>query len=213
MRTSLVLGALAVFGGPSLAAAEPLTFSGGVTATSNYLTDGGSDSGNRPAIQPFFEISKNGFYGGLWASNIKYDEGDRAELDVYAGYRGETAAGLEYDLTYTQYFYDKTHDFSSEIGAAFDVPLSDAFSVGAELTFDLGEITFGQVVSAEYAVTDALTIYADAGRADPEAGFYWDSGVTYDFNDQASLGFQYQDSVTEGRFAAVSFTYAFGNAD
>ncbi len=67
---------------PSLAAAGDLTFSGGVTATSNSLSDGASDSGGKPALQPFFEISKNGLYGGVWASNIKDADGNTVALDL-----------------------------------------------------------------------------------------------------------------------------------
>lgn len=73
---------------PSTVRAERLSFGGGVTVTSDSLVDGLSESGNSPAIQPYLEIAKDGFYAGLWATNLKDDAGNRAELDLTLGVPG-----------------------------------------------------------------------------------------------------------------------------
>jgi hypothetical protein len=124
MKTLVVSTAMIALLLPTTVLAEDLSFGGGVTVTSNSLSDGLSETGNSPAIQPYFELNKNGFYAGVWATNLKDDVGNRAELDLFLGYRGETAAGIGYDLGYTQHFYDKTHAASSELAVSLGVPVT-----------------------------------------------------------------------------------------
>ena len=85
MKTLVVSTAMIALLLPSTELAEDLSFSGGVTVTSNSLSDGLSETGNSPAIQPYFELAKNGFYAGVWATNFKDDVGNRAELDLSLG--------------------------------------------------------------------------------------------------------------------------------
>ena len=134
MKTLVAATSLIAFLLPSAVFAENLSFSGGVTVTSNYLSDGLSETGNGPAIQPYFEVTKNGFYAGAWATNLKDEAGNRAELDLSLGYRGATAAGIEYDLGYTQYFYDKTHAASSELALSLGAPVTDRLMVTGEVS-------------------------------------------------------------------------------
>ncbi len=71
------------------ASAQGYTFSWGGTVTSNYISRGVTQTQNRPAFQPWVEVESNGFYGGLWASNVRFGGGDsdRVEVDIYGGYR------------------------------------------------------------------------------------------------------------------------------
>ena len=197
---------------PSAVLAEDLSFGGGVTVTSNSLSDGLSETGNSPAIQPYFELSKNGFYAGAWATNLKDDLGNRAELDLTLGYRGETAAGLGYDLGYTQHFYDKTHAASSELALALGVPVNDQLTVSGEVSYDLAEKTFGESLGAEFELANAWTLHADVGRADPSASVNWGAGVSYGIADRTTVDFQVQDTATTSPLPALSLTYAFGAA-
>ena len=197
---------------PGIAAAEALTFGGGVSVTTNALSDGLSDTANGPAIQPFFEIGKNGVYAGVWASNLKDANDNRAELDLYGGYRGETAAGLTYDLGYTQQFYDKTHDLAAELAVSMGVPVTEQLTVTGEVSYDLAEKTFGQNIGAEYTPADAWTLHAAVGRTDPAAGVNWGAGVTYALDDRTGLDLQFQKTATTKALVALTMTYAFGDA-
>ncbi|WP_426036623.1 TorF family putative porin [Cypionkella sp. TWP1-2-1b2] len=197
---------------PSTVLAEDLSFGGGVTVTSNYLSDGLSETGNSPAIQPYFELTKNGFYAGVWATNLKDDVGNRAELDLALGYRCEIGAGLVYDLGYTQHFYDKTHAASSELAVSLGVPVSDRLSVSGEVSYDLAEKTFGESLGAEFVLADAWTLHADVGRADPSASVNWGAGVGYALDDRITLDFQVQDTASTSPLVALSVNYPFGDA-
>jgi uncharacterized protein (TIGR02001 family) len=213
MKTVVALSVIAAGLLPTAAAAEGLTFGGGISVTSNSLSDGLSDTTNGPAIQPFFEIGKNGFYAGVWASNLKDADDNRAELDIYGGYRGETAAGLAYDLGYTQQFYDKTRDFAAEFAVSLGVPVTDYLTVTGEVSYDLAEKTFGQNIGAEFTPAEAWTLHAAVGRADPEASVNWGAGVTYAFDDRTGLDLQYQDTETTKGLVALTLTYAIGDVE
>ncbi|OYW58374.1 MAG: hypothetical protein B7Z31_07855 [Rhodobacterales bacterium 12-65-15] len=196
---------------PSTVRAERLSFGGGVTVTSDSLVDGLSESGNSPAIQPYLEIAKDGFYAGLWATNLKDDAGNRAELDLTLGYRGETGSGIEYDLGYTQSFYDKTNAASSELALSLGAPVTDRLSVSGEVSYDLSEKTFGESLGAEFALTDAWTVYADFGRADPSSSVNWGAGVAYAIDDRTSVDLAIQDTTSTTPLVALSLTYAVGD--
>ena len=210
MKTLLATFAIIALPLPAAVHAEDLSFGAGVTVASNYLTDGLSETGNGPAIQPYFELSKNRFYAGVWATNLTDDAGNRAELDLTLGYRGETAAGIGYDLGYTQFFYDKTHAASSELAVSVGIPVNDRLTIAGDVSYDLVEKTFGESLGAEFALADAWTLRADVGRADPSSSVNWGAGIGYGIDDRTILDFQVQDTLTTNPLAAIAVTYAFG---
>jgi uncharacterized protein (TIGR02001 family) len=211
MKTLLPTALLIWLLAPSAVLADPLSFSGDVTLTSNYLDDGLSQTSNNPAIQPYFEIGKEGFYAGLWATNLQDEDGNRAEADLSFGYRGEVGDGIGYDVSYTQYFYDNTPGASSELGVVVDVPVTDKLTVSGEVYFDFPDNTFGETLSAEFAVTDAWTLHADVARADPLSSVNWGAGVGYALDDRTTLDLQVQDTASTSPLVALSLDYAFGD--
>jgi uncharacterized protein (TIGR02001 family) len=209
MKPAIVAYALSLIVPGSISAAE-LSFGGGLTVTSNAISDGQSDTGGRPALQPFFEVSRGGYYGGVWASNLKDTDGNTAEVDLYGGYRGETAGGLAYDLGYTQHFYDKTHAFSAELATAVSYPVSDRLSVVGEVSYDLGEKTFGENLGAEFGLADHWTVSATAGRADPSSSAFWGAAISYDLNESSNVALEFQDTRATRGLLALSLNYRFG---
>jgi uncharacterized protein (TIGR02001 family) len=192
------------------AMAGGLSFGGGVSATSNYLSDGVSESGNGAAVQPFFEVSKNRFYAGVFASNVKDADGNRAALDIYVGYRGETASGLGYDLGYTHHILDRTGAAAGEVSGALDYSLGRRLTLSGEVSYDLSEKIFGGSLGAEYLLSDVWTANAVIGQTDPDVGAFWGAGVAYKFSDRTRIDVQYQDTATTNGLAALTLTYAFG---
>lgn len=81
-----------------------------LTATSNYVARGMTQTNDKAAIFGEFITSYNGFFSGIWTSNIDF-EGLTAsrEFDIYAGY-GKNIAGFDTTLTYTKYVYPNTDD-------------------------------------------------------------------------------------------------------
>jgi len=106
---AMLLGAAAL---PAGAAEDdgdlvPGTFSANAGFISDYHCRGITQSDHEPAIQGGFDWSHDsGLYAGAWGSNVDFDDGDQAhlELDLYAGYAGEYQ-GVSYDIGIIYYAY------------------------------------------------------------------------------------------------------------
>ncbi len=192
------------------AAAEDLAFGGNIAITSDNLSDGLSESDNRPALLFDAEIGKNGFYAGMSAAQVKDDSGNHAALDLSVGYRAELASSLEYDIGVTQSIRNKTGKDGTEVYGALSYPVSDDLQLTAETSYDLNEKTFGGNLSAEYALADAWTVSATAGRTDPDSSPFWGVGVSYDITELTSVALDYQDTSSTSGLLALTLNYKFG---
>ena len=195
---------------PSLSWAEGLTFSGNIAVTSNSLSDGLSETDNHPALQFGAEMGNNGFYTGIFASQVRDDSNNRASLDVSVGYRAELAASLGYDFGITQSFRNQTGKDGTELYGSFSYPVSDHVTLTAEATYDVVEATFGGNLGAEYVPTDGWTVTAAVGKTDPSASAFWGLGVTHDLTPTTSVAFDYQDTATTDGVFALTLDYKFG---
>lgn len=103
---------LAAFATPVLAQeAEESAWAveGNVAAMTDFVWRGISQTDRGPALQGEIVISHtSGFYVGAWASNVDFAEpgdGINKEIDLYIGWAGELADGLELDLSATRAMY------------------------------------------------------------------------------------------------------------
>src|SRR5690606_13063599 len=147
LSTSALLIALAA---PSFVAAEGLTFSGGATLTSRYVSDGIRQS-NGLAFQPWIEGEVNGFYFGAWASNVsKTLLGQSSEIDLYLGYRNEVGQ-FSYDIGYAHYFYrGPKEDCCGEIILALGYAPVEPLNLGMELKYDPDAKVTNASLNGEY---------------------------------------------------------------
>lgn len=211
MKIILASSALIAAALPPVAFADGLSFGGNLGVTSNYISDGLSQSDGKPAIQPFFEISQNGFYGNVWASNIRDEDANTGALDLSAGYRGDAATGLSYDLGYTQHLFSKTHAYDADIDGALDYALTEQLTLSGELSYDLGANRLGEMLGAAFDLGSSWSINGDIGRTDPQAPLVVGLGVGYALNDKLNLDLRYEDTASTNRVAALTLNYAFGN--
>jgi len=142
MRTSITglsALALAMLATPAFAqdvegppeAESDITFTGGITAVSDYRFRGISLSGEDPAIQSTLNINhSSGFYAGVWASTLEYTPAyGEAEVDLYAGWTGEIASGTTLDAAVLYYLYPEGSGNS------------DYFEPYASISHTLGPVT------------------------------------------------------------------------
>lgn len=181
------------------AVASDLTFSWGVGLTSNYVSRGLTNSNDRPAIQPWVEIETNGFYAGLWASNVNFGPGDpdRAEIDLYGGYRF-SVSGLDLDIGYARYFYDRSGNCCGEFYLLGSVETGAAtlFS-GIYLDHSGGWSVSDIHAGASFAFNDQFSVSGAIGGA--EGGHrYGHLGVSYALNDNVELDLRAHRSRLEG---------------
>ena len=90
--------------------AQAASVEANVGFTSDYLWRGMTQNDEDSSFSGGIDVSYDGgFYAGTWVGDVKYD-GASYELDVYAGYAGESGS-LSYDVGYIQYMYpNKTTD-------------------------------------------------------------------------------------------------------
>lgn len=91
-----------------------------VTLTSNYLFNGITLTEHDPALQPTLDWSSgDGWYAGLWASNVKFSPGTDLEFDGTVGYWTQLTPDWLLDVGVAQYTY---HGSSSADSEAFNYP-------------------------------------------------------------------------------------------
>jgi uncharacterized protein (TIGR02001 family) len=138
-----------------------------------------------PAYSGGFDYShESGFYAGTWGSNVAFG-GAGLELDLYAGYAGETEGGFGYDIGYIQYAYPETDglNFSEMYGSMS----YEAFG----FTYYLGD-EFGDYYEFSYGVGPVSFSYGD----------YEDTGSNYLISYAFSLLGKYDASVSYSSFMA-----------
>lgn len=210
---------LSIFAGASFAAlvvvgaaaAQDVTVSGGVTATSNYVFRSVTFSDDGPAVQPYVEVEVNGFYAGIWGSNVDFGPGgtDDFEVDYYLGYRGETASGFSYDINYALFTFDDTGECCGEFNLVLGQPVSDKIDLSAVFAYDPEADALASGVGASYAFNDKWSVSGIVGRDQALSHNYWDLGVSYSVNDTTTLDLRYHDTSSTDSLlvAAVSFDF------
>jgi uncharacterized protein (TIGR02001 family) len=95
MRNLLVLGAIAAaaatpaFAQEAAAPASAVTVTGNVSLVTDYAWRNVSQSNQDMTVQGGFDVAVDGgFYAGLWASGVDFNDGDdtNLEVDLYGGY-------------------------------------------------------------------------------------------------------------------------------
>lgn len=212
MRPNILLAAgVAVLSAPAVAHAEDINIYGGVTLTSNYVFRGVTFSDDGPAVQPYLEAEWNGFYAGVWGSNVDFGPGttDDFEVDYYLGYRGETSGGFSYDINYALFTFDDTGECCGEFNLVLGVPVTDKVNLSAVFAYDPEAGALASGLGAAYAFNDTWSVSGTFGRDELLSHNYWDAGVSYALNDTTSIDLRYHDtSSTEALLvAAVSFDF------
>lgn len=188
-RAALAAAAVAL---AAPAFAQPLSFSGGLAITSNYMSRGITQSADRPALQFWGEVETHGLYAGLWASTVRLAP-DRLELDLSAGYRFSVGAAA-FDIGYTRFLYDNTGDCCGELHARFEIDAQPGAWFGSVAYDPSARQITDTHLGVRYDFADRFNASATVGRA---------PGVSYGI---LGLGYQLNDSV--GFEAAAHLTTA-----
>jgi uncharacterized protein (TIGR02001 family) len=197
MRRPLLLSTVALaLALPSLAAAQSVTLSFGASIVSEYEANGVRQS-NGVAFQPYVEAEINGFYAGIWASNVDpalLGAGNTFEYDLYAGYRNAVGA-FSYDIQYAHYFYNGSGACCGEaiLSLAYDV--TPQFNLGTRFAWDPNSGTVNSRLFGSYAVTDAFSLDARYGTISNGGHQYWTVGGSYALTEQVSLGLAYHGTT------------------
>ncbi len=202
-----------------------VALSGGTAMAQDFLVYGGAEleftyeefgpgTGTISYLSGYVELEKAGFYTGVWAQLA--DEDVLNEVDLYLGYRNETAAGLAYTAYYTRYFYPNDgEDGGGEFSLEFDAPLGDRFTASADFYYSPefeGVSALGSAyVAGAWTVTDALELSANYGVYEVDLASNeeeWDFGATYYVGDETGIDLRYYDGTEYlGSYLGLSLTW------
>lgn len=175
MKMMKTLVATAVLASSSAAMAE---ISGNVGLYSDYAFRGVSQTDEQIALQGGFDYAHDsGFYIGTWASNVNSDffndaQDPQLEVDVYAGFSGETAGGIGYDFGILHYDYpgadaadtDELYVSGSMAGFTLSLNYSDELSfVGSK------ESAYYIAAGYDYGLPQDVGLSLHVGLSDGDA--------------------------------------------
>ena len=114
---------------------------------SEYVFRGITQSNEDPAIQVGIDYAHepSGFYIGTWASSVEFNtgnaDGTQIETNLYGGFAGSFANGIDWDIGGLYYYYPEEGDDDGvgeqdyvevygSLGYAFDAPMEPSISAG-----------------------------------------------------------------------------------
>jgi uncharacterized protein (TIGR02001 family) len=173
--------------------------SGNISLTSDYVFRGISQTDEKPAIQGGFDYAhSSGAYAGVWASNVDFEDGDEAEIeiDLYGGLAG-TMGDLGWDLSALYYNYPGVADSS---GLKYDY-----WEVGPTLTYPVGPATASLLVlwSPNFFNETGKGLYTELGLSAPVGSF--EVGGTFGHQDiERNIKFGTPDYNNWGLYVSTS---------
>ena len=143
--------------------------SANVTFSSDYIWRGMTQT-DGPAMSGGFDFeSENGFYAGIWGSNVNFNDGAGSELDYYFGY-GFEVGNVGIDLGYVVFDYPQNNT-----GLDFEEIVIGLSLRDLGLTFALGQDSAPDYTEISYA-------FGDVGLSYGEYDDYGNNfGISYDF--------------------------------
>jgi uncharacterized protein (TIGR02001 family) len=197
-------------------ASEPwsqrVDFAWGAALTSNYISDGITQTDNGPAGQLYFEIESDLFYSGIWTSNVTLDD-DKQEVDLYAGIRMQTGK-VELDLAYFRYYYlEETGDCCGEWIGKADIAITDAFTLNTRADYDPQADAAQATIGATIALGEKLEFTAAIQQSFATEVADWNAGVTWSMTDTASLDLRYFESQIDDARLVATLAFEFSTAE
>lgn len=130
---SILLSSAVALSVSSNVQATEIGLNAALTATSNYMLRGMTQSNDKSAIFADLTLSYDGFFAGVWASNVEFEGADAdTEVDLYVGY-GTALGPIEATVSYTRFFYPNSDDLVTLDEAALELvyPI-DKLSIGGK---------------------------------------------------------------------------------
>ena len=197
MKKLLIL-AVGILSLPSFA-----SVSANVSFTSDYIWRGMTQS-DAPAIQGGFDYAaENGFYAGIWGSNVNFNDGAGSELDIYFGY-GFELGEVGVDVGYVEYTYpDNNQDLDFDetyVGFSYgDFGLSFAFGDYdyTEISYALGAVSLSYGDYEDYGDNFGISYGFSCGSYDCALTYsdFSNDGVAYGTADEDALVFSVSASL------------------
>lgn len=209
LKLGLALAAAALAPATALAQDGGVAFSFNAGVASDYVYRGISQTDEGPQVSGGADAAFGLGYAGVWASNVDFNNGTQAEVDLYAGVK-PTLGPVSLDLGVIYYGYVDSPPGPDqpfvEFKAAASAPvgpltLGAAIYHSTEFFGETGKATYYEV-NAAYAPPDTkLSFSAALGRQQVVgAGDYdaWNLGASYALTDHFAVDLRYWDTSEHG---------------
>lgn len=203
----LAASASVALAGSALAADGPtVTFN--IGANTDYVFRGISQTDEAGSVFGGADVAAGIAYGGVWLSNVDFNNGTTMEYDIYAGFK-PTVGPVAMDIGVIYYGYGNKPSGPDEAyweaKVAGSVPVGKA-TVGAafyyspEFPFKTGEATYVELNAAapindKWSVSGAIGHQSVVGPADYNT---WNLGVGYALNSKVGFDLRYWDTDEHG---------------
>lgn len=213
-RMGLAAVAAVLAAGPALAGDTSSMFdvAFGAAVTSDYISNGITQTDHKPAVQGYVEATYGLFYAGVWASNVSFGGDSDVEMDLTVGIRPELGK-FSFDFGYLHGLYAKNvADPWDELDASVEYAATDALTLKSKVAYN---VTSGDVtpeVGASYALPHDFEVssrlayvdYSDSALTDY---LTWDAGVSWTWKDTVKFDLRYYDTnLSSGECANDSGT-------
>ena len=178
---------------------SPHVWSANMMMASEYVFRGITQSNEDPAIQVGIDYAHepSGFYIGTWASSVEFNtgnaDGTQIETNLYGGFAGSFANGIDWDIGGLYYYYPEEGDDDGageqdyvevygSLGYAFDAPMEPSISAGFAYSPDYyGEDGDGIWLHGTFGFTTKLGIspYVMVGYMDVDGDQTTPNGYDY----------------------------------
>lgn len=185
---------------PADAAKTAFDVAFGATLTTDYISNGITQTDHHPALQGQIEPSIGIFYAGAWASNVSFGGDEGAEVHFYGGVRPEFGP-LSFDLSLLHgYYTDDLGDEWNEFDGFVEYAVSDAFKIGTGGVYNFTSEDLQPQVTASYTLPHDIELsgrlayydFRDPGLIDYA---FWDAGVSWTWKDTVKLDLRYYDTA------------------
>lgn len=224
-KGATALSALLLFLGPASAGGlgDDFDVAFAAAVTSDYIYNGISQTGGKPALQGYVEANYGIFYAGAWASNVDFGDADDVEIDLSAGIRPETDRAA-FDLGYVYYVYaDGTAPDYGAIVAAAEYYATDSLTVGTNVNFapdysQMGDYSLWLEGTADYALPAGFGVSGGLGwqyfadSLDLPDYWTWNAGLYWTWKEAVTVDLRYVGSgLSRGQCADLMSRSACGN--
>jgi uncharacterized protein (TIGR02001 family) len=187
-----------------------IDISGGIAITSDYISDGVTQTDGKPAVQPWIEAQQGIFYTGIWLSNVEL-EPDSLEIDLTMGIR-PTIGALSLDINYTAYVYDETGNCCGQFNIEGTYAATDKLSLNGMLQIDPEGNSYQGTVGAAYQIADAWSVSGLFEQYIDEEYWDWNIGGTWNVTESTSLDLRYYDNQLKQESVVATLAWEFSTA-
>ncbi|HDS1137505.1 TPA: hypothetical protein QDZ75_001526 [Stenotrophomonas maltophilia] len=182
-------------------------YSWNVTAVSDYLFRGVSQTDEKPTLQAGFTYtSPVGLYAGVWGSGVDFGPGDpNTEIDYQIGYGVDVTPRVNFDVLLNRYTYIGGSDQNyNELVTT--TTLDETYKLTVAYTNDQwnsGTDGWYYGVGGQWGLPQEFTLNANVGRSRFEKGLAknytdWNVGVSRQFG-LFNVGLGYYGTDSNGR--------------